>query len=148
MTHDLSFAEKLQFTLERYFRFPGFTEQQIERLNTLSYSTQNIVQSPSQFIELTNMFGKELDKDKCISVLENMSSIKDIPFSGQLKKQTEEKVRREIDILKDDEEGIVALATCKCGSDEVAVTTKQTRSSDEPMTVFYRCVRCNTKWTS
>lgn len=37
--------------------------------------------------------------------------------------------------------------TCrKCGSNNVNMTTMQTRSSDEPMTEFYKCLNCGHGW--
>lgn len=36
---------------------------------------------------------------------------------------------------------------CKsCGSDRLLVDFKQTRSGDEPMTIFYKCTVCKTAW--
>ena len=34
----------------------------------------------------------------------------------------------------------------QCGSDEAYYKQVQTRSSDEPMTVFYRCTKCGHQW--
>lgn len=42
-----------------------------------------------------------------------------------------------------------AVSRCrnpKCRSNDVDVYEKQTRSADEPMTSFYTCRKCNTKW--
>lgn len=35
---------------------------------------------------------------------------------------------------------------CKCGSTDVAFEFKQTRSADEPMTMFCACRVCNKRW--
>jgi DNA-directed RNA polymerase subunit M/transcription elongation factor TFIIS len=38
-------------------------------------------------------------------------------------------------------------ATCpKCSHDEANYMEIQTRSADEPATVFYRCVECTHRW--
>ena len=34
-----------------------------------------------------------------------------------------------------------------CNNDEVVYYEKQTRSADEPMTIFITCTSCNYKWT-
>jgi DNA-directed RNA polymerase subunit M len=34
----------------------------------------------------------------------------------------------------------------ECGHDTAFFWTKQTRSSDEPETKFYRCVKCKKTW--
>ena len=35
----------------------------------------------------------------------------------------------------------------KCGSEETFSYQKQVRGADEPMTIFIKCVHCNTQWT-
>lgn len=36
---------------------------------------------------------------------------------------------------------------CKrCGSDKTSYTQKQTRSADEPMTIFHVCYACHLRW--
>jgi DNA-directed RNA polymerase subunit M/transcription elongation factor TFIIS len=39
------------------------------------------------------------------------------------------------------------LTCCKCGSKKIYSMLKQTRSLDEPMTVFASCSECRYKWT-
>jgi len=38
------------------------------------------------------------------------------------------------------------LLQCKCGSRKTSYYEKQTRSADEPMTVFAKCHTCNKRW--
>ena len=41
----------------------------------------------------------------------------------------------------------VAMYTCfKCGSKQIEWSEKQTRSADEPMTQFYKCMDCGNAW--
>jgi len=42
-------------------------------------------------------------------------------------------------------EGVIQCG--KCGSKKTWSVQKQTRSSDEPMTTFSRCVECGNNWT-
>jgi DNA-directed RNA polymerase subunit M/transcription elongation factor TFIIS len=35
-----------------------------------------------------------------------------------------------------------------CGKKEVSTTEQQTRSADEPMTIFYECLNCGKRWRS
>lgn len=43
--------------------------------------------------------------------------------------------------------GIKGLFICKrCHSDETISTEMQTRSADEPMTIFIQCVKCKNRW--
>lgn len=39
-----------------------------------------------------------------------------------------------------------AIACNKCKSDDITYLFQQTRSADEPMTIFCTCKRCNSRW--
>lgn len=44
-------------------------------------------------------------------------------------------------------EAVKGLFKCtKCGSEETISSQKQTRSADEPMTIFITCLKCGKKW--
>ncbi|BCU03841.1 TFIIS C-domain containing protein [Pandoravirus japonicus] len=44
-------------------------------------------------------------------------------------------------------DALAAVVRCrKCGGDDIVRNQLQTRSADEPMTVFNRCANCNTRW--
>lgn len=48
--------------------------------------------------------------------------------------------------IRDETEGEVGVIKCnKCGSNETSHFQAQTRSSDEPMTIFWTCVKCGKK---
>lgn len=53
----------------------------------------------------------------------------------------------ELELIKN-EPDVVERTTiqCACGSGRVRTTTVQTRSADEPATVFAQCVVCKSKW--
>lgn len=40
----------------------------------------------------------------------------------------------------------VGIKCHKCGSDNVFSESRQTRSGDEAMTIFYTCLNCGQKW--
>ena len=40
----------------------------------------------------------------------------------------------------------VGIKCNKCGSDNVFSESRQTRSGDEAMTIFYTCLNCGNKW--
>lgn len=50
-------------------------------------------------------------------------------------------------VLSEKAEVTVGLFTCaKCKSKDIDTEQKQTRSADEPMTLFCACNRCGTRW--
>lgn len=45
------------------------------------------------------------------------------------------------------ESGVKGVGTCRyCASTELIISRKQTRSGDEGMTIFVRCVMCQRQW--
>jgi len=58
------------------------------------------------------------------------------------------KIEEQDDFIMNPYEVTKGVVECtKCGSDRVFSYSKQTRSSDEGMTVFCQCVKCKAKWT-
>lgn len=52
----------------------------------------------------------------------------------------------------DDEKNVATLPKTrimcdKCGNTEAYYYMRQNRSADEPETIFYRCTKCNYKWS-
>ena len=59
----------------------------------------------------------------------------------------ENKIKELIAISKSERsKGFLACKSCKC-TDSVKIDQKQTRSSDEPMTLFALCESCGFQWT-
>jgi DNA-directed RNA polymerase subunit M/transcription elongation factor TFIIS len=48
---------------------------------------------------------------------------------------------------KDRTEGFLTCRNAECKSKEIDVEQRQTRSADEPMTLFALCVKCGMRWT-
>lgn len=56
-------------------------------------------------------------------------------------------VVRELLINRTEEVGVKGVGKCRhCASTEIAYAALQTRSSDEPMTIFARCTMCQRRW--
>jgi DNA-directed RNA polymerase subunit M/transcription elongation factor TFIIS len=54
---------------------------------------------------------------------------------------------RELELQQTEEKGIKGIGKCRfCPSTELIVKQAQTRSGDEGMTVFTRCVMCQKQW--
>lgn len=58
-----------------------------------------------------------------------------IPISAFIEESIDTKVKN-----------TVGIKCKKCGSEEVYSESRQTRSADEAMTVFYTCLNCGNKW--
>lgn len=49
-------------------------------------------------------------------------------------------------ILENRDEGLTGAIKCRCGSTDISINLKQTRSADEPMTSFCVCKKCHKQW--
>jgi len=59
----------------------------------------------------------------------------------------DEQMKRENTMLEGDKEGGSDMFKCKrCGKAKTKYWEMQTRSADEPMTIFIRCLNCGKEW--
>jgi DNA-directed RNA polymerase subunit M/transcription elongation factor TFIIS len=59
----------------------------------------------------------------------------------------DEQMKRETSMLEGDKNGGSDMFTCKrCGKSKTRYWEMQTRSADEPMTIFVRCLNCGKEW--
>lgn len=65
----------------------------------------------------------------------NKTLFKNVPISAFIQDVINTKVKNTVEVY------------CKkCGSDNVFSESRQTRSSDEAMTIFFTCLNCGNKW--
>lgn len=65
-----------------------------------------------------------------------------------IEKLEEEKLRIDSMLAASRKERSAGFLKCaRCKSTDVDVDQKQTRSADEPMTLFALCINCGTRWT-
>ena len=50
------------------------------------------------------------------------------------------------DVIDTKVKNTVGIKCKKCGSDNIYSESRQTRSADEAMTIFYTCLNCGNKW--
>jgi DNA-directed RNA polymerase subunit M/transcription elongation factor TFIIS len=61
-----------------------------------------------------------------------------------IRQQEKEFIDAEIFLNRD--KVIKGIKCEKCGGDNVTYRQAQTRSADEPETVFFRCLACSNRW--
>ena len=70
-----------------------------------------------------------------------------ILLESPMMEKTREGVRLENELYRNKNEIEKGDVKCpKCSSTEVLIGESQTRSADEPMTLFFKCVACNHPW--
>lgn len=67
---------------------------------------------------------------------------------GELIVKDRKKKKKEIEIIesKNEVHPIIKVECPKCKHDKAYSWSIQTRSSDEPETIFYKCVKCGNQW--
>lgn len=83
----------------------------------------------------------------CRKCDKNYSFEVDILIKNKVKKETEEPI---LVTKKDVEKNLpkTKVVCPKCGNEEAYYYMQQTRSADEPPTVFYICTKCGYSWRS
>lgn len=88
----------------------------------------------------------------CIhQIIENNSveftTVNDLYFGHKSFGEIEMTQLEQDDFLVNPFELTEGVLVCTCGNRRVFSYSKQTRGSDEPMTTFAQCSKCNKKWT-
>lgn len=134
-------------------------DELLKNFETTELSKKDIIRCFSYYIKdkkLLNLFVSEFKggKKDMVIILSKLISSKD-PNSLDIEKYDYsnassvfvERQKEYFEYLESEivvEEG--ALKCNKCKSSKIFTFSKQTRSADEPTTVFARCCECNAKW--
>ena len=79
---------------------------------------------------------------ECYDLIKNDEIKWNLPIYKENKIEEEE----EFNFVEHPFEAVDSIMECKCGSKKILSFAKQTRSADEGMTVFLKCLDCNRKW--
>lgn len=140
--------ETIQDLLGRLW--PQGGSSQLNLLVNLEYPTGGKVLDLSRrgdiLVEVVGMLRSQPFED-VVDFLKSTSSPEDILWKQVALESSEVKLQREIGLHDEKEVGIKGVGRCRfCGSNELVFQQKQTRSGDEAMTVFVRCVACHKNW--
>jgi hypothetical protein len=88
------------------------------------------------------------------AVLSKSIAIQEVPFlpmtelfPAKWKAMVEHQIKQEIRALEGDKDMASNMFKCKaCGKSQTTYYELQTRSADEPMTIFIRCIPCGKQW--
>ena len=130
----------------------GNKQEYIGKARSLCFNLKKNVQLTTQIIlgqvsgkELVSMSSEQLVSDtKRKEIEERKKSLMDanmLDWEAQNEDKINEMCGIKGELLK------ASLFTCgRCKSTKTTSTQKQTRSADEPMTVFVLCLNCNNRW--
>lgn len=125
------------------------TSNEITELTSLTYPNGNPILTLSDrnlFFEIIGLIFT-LGYKTSLELFKRATNPYDLTFNSPLMKQAHDKQQIDLEILRTKVTVAPGLAKCpRCGSKEVSFTEKQTRSSDEPMTIFYTCLSCDRHW--
>lgn len=126
-------------------------EEQIRQLKSVTYDNGTPIvslENRSLLYEIIGMITK-IGYDTVYQYLTSRAwtNGQDIVFLAPTLLQTRDKVLSDADAFKRKIKPGKGVAKCgKCGSEEVYTAEKQTRSADEPMTIFFTCAHCSARW--
>lgn len=126
------------------------TSDQIETLIALEYPTGkkiiDIERKSDIIIEIVGML-KAKPFDEIIEFLKHATGPNYIFWEQDAMEPSITKLQREIALNEEQEIGVKGVGRCRfCSSNELVFEQKQTRSGDEPATIFVRCVMCGKNW--
>lgn len=76
-----------------------------------------------------------------------LTSMKSDILNSPLMSEARAREEKDISIMMEEDKVYVQTDPCPdCGNKNVSAYRKQTRSADEPMTVFLTCLNCGRKW--
>lgn len=127
-----------------------FAPQLIPRLLKLRYPDGTPVMTIARLdilTEVKTMFERFVAED-IWTFLESATGPEDILWNQPDMEVGRKTVDQEISLqLLEENSGIEGVETCKyCSSNRVIIHSKQTRSGDEPMTIFCMCPECGKTW--
>jgi DNA-directed RNA polymerase subunit M/transcription elongation factor TFIIS len=100
---------------------------------------------PSAYVGNTRLLGRLREGEFDPSAVAGMSSRELYPEHWQA--LADEQLKRETTMLEGSKEVGCDFFKCKrCGKSRTRYWEMQTRSADEPMTIFIRCLNCGKEW--
>ena len=85
--------------------------------------------------------------EQAANFLATKSVTSDLIWENPLLLAEQKKESQYVSLMSSRLETVKGVYKCGCGGEEVLLAQKQTRSGDEGMTTFIRCVKCKKTWT-
>lgn len=134
---------------------PKITQYQIDDLLAISYPYDeyrllSLTKRPDLVYEVINLLNTKGFKStykflKEVYEIENINS--KIVFENEIFDDNRTNYEKEISFVRDKIKMKFSDMPCRrCNNKTVIQTSKQTRSGDEGVTIFYNCVSCEAKW--
>lgn len=125
------------------------TDEQARQLATLQYENGNYIVDANRrdvILEIVGMLRNQ-PFDDIIDFLTDAPNPEYVLWEQESMDEGRIKVIRELAIQQAEEVGVKGVGKCRyCPSTELVFATRQTRSADEAMTIFVRCVMCHKQW--
>lgn len=146
-----SIINKLKITRVDYPQqyISTLTDVHITELSTLKFANKDFIIDPTRkdiILEVVNLL-MQYPYRNVFNFLSNVGTPDELMWDQPPMDEFHSNFEREIVVYTMEQKGVVNFGKCRyCPSKELAVATKQTRSGDEPMTVFVTCVQCRRQW--
>ena len=125
------------------------TPEKIETLINLRYKSGDLVLTGNNkeiLLEIIGMLSK-MSFESFLAFISKKNSDDEIIWDQSSMNAGKAKLAKESVLLDEKETGVKGVGKCPyCPSNELVFRTKQTRSADEGMTTFVKCVMCKRGW--
>jgi DNA-directed RNA polymerase subunit M/transcription elongation factor TFIIS len=134
------------------------SDEEVKKLLSLTYPTGGSIinlEESYTFFEIIGFLmadpkrysGGRTPTQVTISFLETVKNKEEAVWASPTLEEARKKSEINADILRSRERGTTGVGKCpKCGGTELLFSEKQTRSADEPVTIFARCINCGNGW--
>lgn len=127
---------------------PNVKDTTVNEIYQMRYPDGDLVVKPddmSVMAEIIKIFHTVGDEDKALEILRSkLKHEEKIPWSLDYVTSYKQTVDAEYDMIRSKSTGIKTGTPCKvCGADNFVYVNTQTRSADEPETVWTVCLECS-----
>ena len=138
---DATYATKLAFNIESAL-YDHFGDNRSDYTSQARLILSNFKDPKNPLFRLSITTGAVEPSDLPTMTVHDMAS-------DEMKKERQTLIKYELEARKTDYgggEGVDMFPCPKCHAKKTSYFQKQTRSADEPMTIFCRCMVCNQNW--
>lgn len=153
MSAQIDSGKDIVAILEEYV--PNLSDTDIDELLSISYpfdeyrllSLTKRADLVYETINLLKTVGFKSTFDFLIDISETPNLNSKVIFENRIFDKNRSSYEKEISYIRDKIKMSFSDMPCrKCNNKTVIQTSKQTRSGDEGVTIFYNCVSCDAKW--
>ena len=127
---------------------PNLTAEQLQALDQISFGQQDTPdRTEAIYATIQSLIEVGWDATYAFLLTVPAGDSRSLIFGLPVMRKAQEKERIDLEIYRAKIEGTVGVFTCpRCHGKSTVSSERQTRSADEPLTIFIRCTTCGFNW--